>query len=203
MRRTFVVLLVALIAFTGLALASGEDQHTTAFVIAGSRAMPEYPPAALAAGFEGSVTVAAVINEDGSVGAVEVVDSTNSKLGFEQAALDAFSQWQFAPAMQGGEPVFSVWAYSFDFSSPGGRLNPSPYVSGEFALSVVSGSGIGEYRDSKAGPPRDDGGISTRHETKRTHFSKPGKDCGRLMCLYDRSRILPPQHRGIGSPNQR
>ncbi len=109
MRRTFVLLLVASIAFTGMALASEGEQHEAAFVIAGSRAMPEYPPAALAAGFEGIVTVAAVINEDGSVGAVEVVESTNSKLGFEEAAMDAFRHWQFAPALQGGDPVVSVW----------------------------------------------------------------------------------------------
>ncbi len=141
MRRTFVVLLVALIAFTGLALASDEEQHTAAFVIAGSRATPEYPPAALAAGFEGAVTVAAVINEDGSIGVVEVVESTSPRLGFEEAALDAFRQWRFAPATQDNEPVFSVWAYSFYFSSPGGRMNPSPYVSGDFVVSILAGSG--------------------------------------------------------------
>ena len=194
MRRTFVVLLVALIAFTGLALASEEEQHTAAFVIAGSRATPEYPPAALAAGFEGSVTVAAVINEDGSVGAVEVVDSTNSKLGFEEAALDAFRQWRFAPAVQDGEPVFSVWAYSFYFSSPRGRLNPSPYVSGDFMVSTLVGPGA--FRDFKVGAPRDgDGNISPSAGRKgRLHLSTPNKiPCRTLGCMYDRSKILPPQ----------
>lgn len=193
MRRTFVVLLVALIAFTGLALAS-EDEHSAAFVIAGSRATPDYPPAALAAGFEGSVTVAAVINEDGSVGAVEVIDSTNSKLGFDEAALDAFQQWQFAPAVEGGEPVLSVWAYSFYFSSPGGRLNPSPYVSGEFVASVLAGPGA--FRDGKAPPVLDNDGKISPSGKQRIHISTPNKiPCRRHGCMYDRRGLLEPQQR--------
>ena len=194
MRRIFGVLLIGLIAFTGLALASEEEQHSAAFVIAGSRATPEYPPAALAAGFEGIVTVAAVINEDGSVGAVEVVESTNSKLGFEEAALDAFRQWRFAPAMQDGEPVFSVWAYTFNFSSPGGRLNPSPYVSGDFAVSVLAGPGA--YQDSKVGSPRGDDKIGLNEHTKASvTLTTPNKiPCNTPGCLYDRSKLLPPQH---------
>lgn len=194
MRRSFVVLLVALIAFAGVALASEEDQHTAAFVIAGSRVAAEYPPAALAAGFEGSVTVAAVINEDGSVGAVEIVDSTTPKLGFEEAALDAFSQWRFAPAIQDGAPMLSVWAYSFHFSSPGGRLNPSPYVSGDFVVSVLAGAGA--FRDSKVKPPTDGTKIGLLVEgERRVNLVGPNKiPCGTPGCMYDRSKLLPPQH---------
>ena len=195
MRRIFGVLLVALIAFTGLALASGEEQHTAAFVIAGSRAAPEYPPAALAAGFEGSVTVAAVINEDGSVGAVEVVDSTNSKLGFEEAALDAFRQWRFAPAIQDGAPVFSVWAYSFYFSSPGGRMNPTPYVSGDFVVSMLAGPGA--YGDSKVASPRDDGKFITNEHKRQISLTKPNKiPCRTPGCIYDRAELLPAPSEG-------
>ncbi len=205
MRRSFVVLLVALIAFTGLALASDEEQHTAAFVIAGSRATPEYPPAALAAGFEGAVTVAAVINEDGSIGVVEVVESTSPKLGFEEAALDAFRQWRFAPATQNNEPVFSVWAYSFYFSSPGGRLNPNPYVAGEFMVSTVSG--VGSYRAAKFGgaQAQDSGGNRAMHQTGKKHTSSVGRPpCAELMCIYDKTKIKNDAHRGpIGVPDKR
>ena len=198
MRRTFVVLLVALIAWTGLALASEEQQHSAAFVIAGSRATPEYPPAALAAGFEASVTVAAVINEDGSVGAVEVIDSTNAQLGFDEAALDAFQQWRFAPAVEDGEAVLSVWAYSFYFSSPGGRLNPSPYVSGAFVASVLAGPGA--YQNGKSAPVLDDNGKISPSGKRRITLNTPNRiPCRRKGCIYDRSRLLPPQQRFPGN----
>jgi TonB family protein len=197
MRRTLGLLLVVLIAFTGLALASDEEQHSAAFVIAGSNATPEYPPAALAAGFEGSVTVAAVVYEDGSTGAVEVVDSSSPKLGFEQAALEAFGHWQFAPATQDGEPVMSVWAYSFHFSAPGGRLNPSPYVSGDFVVSVLAGPGA--LAGSKGGA--DDGRITTNAKKgRRFEPSTPNKiPCRSVGCMYDRSLLLGPQQRSAPS----
>lgn len=202
MRRTIVVLLVGLIAFTGLALASGEE-HSAAFVIAGSRVAAEYPPAALAAGFEGSVTVAAMINEDGSVGAVEVVESTSSNLGFEEAALEAFRQWQFAPATQDGEPVMSFWAYGFEFSSGGGRLNPSPYVSGDMMVSVLAGSA--SFGGAKDGSLGDGGGINTNETKRRFRPSTIGKiPCRRLGCMYDRSRLVPrPQRFGGSVPGQK
>ena len=158
----------------------------------GGRATPEYPPAALAAGFEGTVTVAALINEDGSIGVVEVVDSTNPKLGFEEAALDAFRQFRFAPAVQDGEPVFSMWAYSFEFSSPRGRLNPSPYVSGTFMISAVAG--VGPYQGSKVGQTTDNRGISTSGK-RMPWVATPGKPpCTELMCKYDKTKVLPIRH---------
>ncbi len=120
MKRISLALLCGLISITGLAVASEETALSDPFVISGSRVMPAYPPAALAARFEARVTVAALINEDGSIGVVEVVDTTRPNLGFEEATLGAIKQWRFAPATLDDKPVMSVWAYTFCFETTGG-----------------------------------------------------------------------------------
>lgn len=193
MRRTIVLLGVALIAVSGLAVASDAEQRE-AFVIAGSHVAAEYPPAALAAGFEGSVTVAGVIYEDGTVGAVEVIDSSSPKLGFEQSALDAFRQWEFAPAVQDGEPVFSVWAYDFYFSSTAGRLRPTGYVSGAYLASILGSPGV-STKDGSSRP-----GIDPTAIKRKVRFTKLGKiPCRELGCMYDRTGLLPKPQRYPGN----
>jgi protein TonB len=70
---------------------------------------PEYPRAARQAGLGGRVTLRAVIAEDGSVEAVEVLSSSNSL--FDSSAVDAVRKWRYRPALMNGRPVrvyFSV-----------------------------------------------------------------------------------------------
>ena len=186
MRKASLLLLVGLLAFTGIAVAD-EAAFTEAFVIAGSRVTPDYPPAARAARFTGTVTVAAMINDDGSVGASEVIDSSNPNLGFEDAALEAFTHWRFAPAVQDGAPVATVWSYQFHFEAPGGRLSSNAYVSGAHMMS------------SLAAPGSVKGGTFSSEEKNRLAsvtrhgFAKPSREpCSQPKCMYDRTKLLPP-----------
>ena len=59
---------------------------------------PRYPPMARTARIEGSVVVDAVILKDGTVSEVKVLSSTNPL--FNQACIDAVSQWRFTPGPQ-------------------------------------------------------------------------------------------------------
>ena len=51
----------------------------------------------------GSVALALAFNEHGTIEAVKVVHSSDSRL--ESTAIDAVRQWVFTPAMRGGKPV--------------------------------------------------------------------------------------------------
>jgi len=64
---------------------------------------PRYTEAAMRARVQGSVTLAAVIEADGSVGRVRVVRSLHSGLDVEAVA--AARQWQFIPASLSGTAV--------------------------------------------------------------------------------------------------
>jgi protein TonB len=59
------------------------------------RVEPIYPPMARAARVEGTVVIDAVINKDGSVSDVKVLQSANAML--EQSAVQAVRQWRFTP----------------------------------------------------------------------------------------------------------
>ena len=71
----------------------------------GRRVSPEFPRAARASREGGSVTLGAIVEKDGTVGEVTVVESTNRGLGFEEAAVEAVKKWRFKPARIGGKPV--------------------------------------------------------------------------------------------------
>jgi TonB family protein len=58
------------------------------------RVEPAYPPQALAAGIEGSVTVQVTINEEGIVEKVEPMEGHPLLLA---AAADAVKQWRYSP----------------------------------------------------------------------------------------------------------
>ena len=70
------------------------------------RVAPEYPAVGRRAGIQGTVLLDIEVLVDGSIGAIEVVQSLMSGPGgFDEAALVAARQWQFQPAMNGGRPV--------------------------------------------------------------------------------------------------
>jgi TonB family protein len=56
---------------------------------------PVYPPLMVTAGREGTVVLDAVINPDGSIGDVMVLQSISSL--FDRAAVDAVKQWRYSP----------------------------------------------------------------------------------------------------------
>jgi TonB family protein len=58
---------------------------------------PRYTPDAMMAKIEGTVTVEAVVNADGTVARARVVKSLDKLHGLDQEALTAVSQWIFEP----------------------------------------------------------------------------------------------------------
>jgi len=77
---------------------------------------PIYPALARTARMNGLVVLTAAIDEEGRVGDAEVVDCTRKGVGFEEAAVDAVSQWRYIPATVGGEPVSVYFAVVVSFT---------------------------------------------------------------------------------------
>ena len=65
--------------------------------------LPQYPAALNEAGVSGTVTVDFIIDEEGSVFAAVVVESTNP--GFNAAALEAVRRAKFRPAQSDGQNI--------------------------------------------------------------------------------------------------
>jgi protein TonB len=72
-----------------------------------SRTPPRYPLQAEREGITGYVVLRAIVERDGQVSRVEIVDA-NPPGVFEEAARRAFSTWTFSPGRDGGKPV-RVW----------------------------------------------------------------------------------------------
>jgi TonB family protein len=62
-----------------------------------SQVEPKYTSDALRAKIEGTVTVEAVVNQDGTVARARVVKSLDTLYGLDDQALSAVSQWTFEP----------------------------------------------------------------------------------------------------------
>lgn len=75
----------------------------------------EYPPDALAAGIEGAVLLSVVVEADGSVSRVAVLDP-GPHPGFAPAALHAVAQFHFAPAEIDGQPAAVEITYRYQFT---------------------------------------------------------------------------------------
>jgi len=120
-----------------------------------SRTEPEYPPDAASAGLEGTVIVAAVIEEDGSASNVRVIRAAG--LGFDQKAAGAVAKWRFTPGDYMGHPVKTFTALAVDFRIPhdpsrwhllGVRLKSDEGVSPPSIRSTVFPHGAGITNDS-------------------------------------------------------
>jgi len=64
---------------------------------------PEYSEEARAAGFQGTVLLAVVINEEGTPTSIKVVRSLG--MGLDEKAIEALGKWKFRPGMKAGKPV--------------------------------------------------------------------------------------------------
>jgi len=80
------------------------------------KVQPEYPELARVAGLEGNVILRAIVLRDGSVGEIEVLRCSRPRFGFEQAAIDAVTQWLYDPATQDGRPVEVYFTIYVNFS---------------------------------------------------------------------------------------
>ncbi len=76
---------------------------------------PEYPEVAILTRVEGAVWVQALVDSDGSVKTAKVLKHSDTKVGFEEAAVVAAYECKYRPALQNNRPV-PVWvAYKVQF----------------------------------------------------------------------------------------
>ena len=66
---------------------------------------PVYTPQAMAAKIEGTVLLQCVVDPDGTVSDIVVVESLDREYGLDDAAVNAAGQWRFRPGTKDGEPV--------------------------------------------------------------------------------------------------
>lgn len=66
---------------------------------------PQYTSEAMRAKTQGVIRLECVIERDGRVGMCDVVNTLAAAFGLDGQAIKAAQQWQFRPAMRGGEPV--------------------------------------------------------------------------------------------------
>lgn len=160
-------------------------------LIQASRTSPEFPPAALAARMSGSVLLAAVVNDDGSVGEVVVLDSAHPRLGFEEAAIEAMSGWRFHPALYDGAPVHSYTIVRLDFDDLGTRARPHPVLAASFLrdspFGVIAGGTLidGLSGRGAGNSPAASGGGGKDSLQKYGKAPRSG--------LYNRRDLIPPR----------
>lgn len=90
---------------------------------------PVYPAIAQQAGIQGIVIIEAVIGIDGAVEQARILRPVPL---LDQAALDAVTQWRYAPTLLNGQPVPVVMTVTVSFSLGGQEkpreVNPDPLV---------------------------------------------------------------------------
>jgi TonB family protein len=66
---------------------------------------PQYTADAMRAKIQGVVELEAVVQPDGTVGAVQVTRSLDRTFGLDQQAINAVKQWRFIPGTRLGQAV--------------------------------------------------------------------------------------------------
>ena len=94
----------------GLFLAPGE----LPVPIPGQTPAPEYPPAAMRSGDQGTVLVRVEVGADGVPTSVEVAQRSGSR-DLDRAAVNAVRQWRFQPAQRDGQAVAGAVTVPIDF----------------------------------------------------------------------------------------
>src|SRR5262245_2755079 len=79
------------------------------------RVRPRFPKEARRHEDRGLVKILAIIEADGTVGDVEVRQSSNPGRGFEDAAVEAVKQWRYEPGTIEGRPVRIRCLLTVDF----------------------------------------------------------------------------------------
>lgn len=84
----------------------------------------DYPPAALAAGTDGSVVLRLTISPEGRVTEALVLEGAGS--GFDEAAQAAALRFTFEPARRGDDPIPSTIRYRYRFNAAAVRAASAP-----------------------------------------------------------------------------
>lgn len=99
--------LIAALLLATPAIANNDDSHVkVATADFFSCAKPVWPPADLAAGNQGKVTLRFEIDADGKI-LQSKVEKSSGHPGLDQAALEGISKCKFNPGMADGKPVRS------------------------------------------------------------------------------------------------
>jgi protein TonB len=69
---------------------------------------PEFPRLARLAEVTGTVHLRVLVDKEGKVGEVLILQDSGTNVGFEETAVEAVNQWLFSPAIQNGIPI-SIW----------------------------------------------------------------------------------------------
>ena len=85
-----------------------------------SNPVPEYPAVARRRGWEGQVRFEVLVQPDGSVGEIELLESSGFR-SLDRAARRAIHRWTFHPATSWGAPVASRVVVPIDFVLESGR----------------------------------------------------------------------------------
>ena len=85
-------------------------------VIPSSKVQPKYPDRARRDKITGQVVLKEVVHKDGTVGDVVVLKSPGSKLGFDEAVIDAVKQWRYKPGLLNGYAVDVYFTVVIDFT---------------------------------------------------------------------------------------
>jgi protein TonB len=95
----------------GFVSKSGMDGNAIALV----QVMPQYPPNAKRRKIEGYVKLTFIINEDGTVGDVNVLESNPSGV-FDRSAIRAAYRWKFKPRVIEGKPIIQKSTQTMEFN---------------------------------------------------------------------------------------
>lgn len=93
---------------------TGDEGVSLPRVVTESR--PTYTPEAMKAGIQGTMTVSAVVESDGTVGDVRVTRSLDQTYGLDEQGVKAARQWSFRPGTKDGKPVAVRVALEFRFT---------------------------------------------------------------------------------------
>ena len=66
---------------------------------------PTYTPEAMRARIQGAVRLRGIVELDGTISNIEVVQSLDPTYGLDNAAVAALRQWRFQPGTLNGQPV--------------------------------------------------------------------------------------------------
>jgi len=99
-------------------------------------AQPVYPPAKLESGVNASVGLVLTLDDAGKV--TEVTVATSAGDDFDQAAIDAAKQMEFAPAERDGKPVPAKIPFRIQFEAQAPAPAPAPATAPAAAPSVAA-----------------------------------------------------------------
>ena len=82
------------------------------------RLIPQYPDRAMRTHMRCTVTLAIIVEPDGTVSSPTVEKSTRPGFGFEEASIHAVRQWEYKPALLGEKALRVRYNAVIEFSLP-------------------------------------------------------------------------------------